>query len=327
MAAMQVSELEWAEFLAAYPHAHLLQTAPWGELKAQFSWQAERLIEGQTGAQILFRQLPLGFTFAYLPKGPIGPAPQSLWPALDALCRKKRAIFLKVEPDAFADEPLDTSMFAGPDFKPSSHFIQPPRTITLDIASDEDSILQTMKSKTRYNIRLAERKEVSIRTSSNVAEFSAMMEITGERDAFGVHSLAYYQRAFDLFHPLGLCQLLIAEYKGQPLAGLMVFIHGRRAWYLYGASTNQERNRMPTYLLQWEAIRWAKAQGCSEYDLWGVPDEDEDTLEANFTERSEGLWGVYRFKRGFGGQLRRAVGVWDRVYDPFLYELYSWRYA
>ncbi len=104
----------------------------------------------------------------------------------------------------------------------------------------------------------------------------------------------------------------------------MVFAYGSRAWYFYGASTNQHRHRMPTYLLQWEAMRWARDQGCTEYDLWGVPDEDEHTLEDQFAERSDGLWGVYRFKRGFGGNLRRALGPWDRVYQPVLYTFYRW---
>ena len=96
----------------------------------------------------------------------------------------------------------------------------------------------------------------------------------------------------------------MAEYEGRPLAGLMVFARGSRSWYFYGASNDEERNRMPTYLLQWEAMRWAKARGCSEYDLWGIPDADEEALEAGFASRSDGLWGVYRFKRGFGGTIK-----------------------
>jgi lipid II:glycine glycyltransferase (peptidoglycan interpeptide bridge formation enzyme) len=104
----------------------------------------------------------------------------------------------------------------------------------------------------------------------------------------------------------------------------MVFARGPRAWYFYGASNDEERNRMPTYLLQWEAMRWAKARGCEEYDLWGVPDVDEATLEADFANRSDGLWGVYRFKRGFGGTLSRSVGAWDRSYLPLAYPLYRW---
>jgi peptidoglycan pentaglycine glycine transferase (the first glycine) len=104
---------------------------------------------------------------------------------------------------------------------------------------------------------------------------------------------------------------------------LMVFAQGKRAWYLYGASRSAHREKMPTYMLQWEAIRWAKSKGCQVYDLWGIPDADEETLEAQFSKRSDGLWGVYRFKRGFGGRVTRTMGAWDRVYNPVLYRLYN----
>jgi lipid II:glycine glycyltransferase (peptidoglycan interpeptide bridge formation enzyme) len=124
---------------------------------------------------------------------------------------------------------------------------------------------------------------------------------------------------------MGTAELLVAEFEGKPLAALMVFARGRRAWYMYGASTDEERNRMPTYLLQWEAMKWARSKGAEEYDLWGVPDEDEKTLEANFETRHDGLWGVYRFKRGFGGELKRAEQARDRVFNPLLYRLYLWR--
>jgi len=104
----------------------------------------------------------------------------------------------------------------------------------------------------------------------------------------------------------------------------MVFAHGDRAWYFYGASSNTHRNRMPSYILQWEAMKWARSQGCLEYDLWGVPDVDLEYLESNFQNRSDGLWSVYRFKRGFGGELKKALGPWDRVYHPTLYSFYRW---
>ena len=102
----------------------------------------------------------------------------------------------------------------------------------------------------------------------------------------------------------------------------MVFSASKRAWYFYGASDNQKRHLMPTYLLQWEAMLWAKKKGCTHYDLWGVPDQDEDYLENHFNDRQDGLWGVYRFKRGFGGTLTRSVGAFDRVYQRSLYVLY-----
>jgi lipid II:glycine glycyltransferase (peptidoglycan interpeptide bridge formation enzyme) len=153
--------------------------------------------------------------------------------------------------------------------------------------------------------------------------FFSIMEQTGQRDDFGVHSLDYYQQAFDLFNPPGMCELFIAKYQEEVLGGLMVFSHGGRAWYFYGASSNAHRNLMPNYLLQWEAMKWAKTKGCESYDLWGVPDEDENILEANFSQRSDGLWGVYRFKRGFGGQVKRSIPAWDHVYNPLIYRFYQ----
>ena len=105
----------------------------------------------------------------------------------------------------------------------------------------------------------------------------------------------------------------------------MVFQLGERSWYFYGASSREHRQLMATYLIQWEAMRWAKERGCKSYDLWGVPDRDFDSLEEGFTTRSDGLWGVYRFKRGFGGEVRRTSGPWDRVFRPLLYSLYKLR--
>jgi lipid II:glycine glycyltransferase (peptidoglycan interpeptide bridge formation enzyme) len=183
-------------------------------------------------------------------------------------------------------------------------------------------MLARMKPKTRYNLRLAQKKGVTVRAWDDIESFHKMMLVTGGRDGFGVHSLEYYRRAHELFHPKGMCEILVAEYEGKPLAALFVARSGTRAYYLYGASTDEERNRMPAYLLQWEAMKWAKARSCEEYDLWGVPDEDEATLEANFEKRRDGLWGVYRFKRGFGGELKRAAQALDRVYNPLLYRMY-----
>jgi lipid II:glycine glycyltransferase (peptidoglycan interpeptide bridge formation enzyme) len=190
-----------------------------------------------------------------------------------------------------------------------------------------------MKSKTRYNVRLAGRKGITVRPGdeADLPAFYRLMETTAERDRFAIHSQAYYEAAHRLFVPCGQGRLLLAEYKGQLLAGLVVLIpgpgSGGTACYMYGASSDEHRNLMPTYLLQWEAMCWARQQGCRTYDLWGVPDEDEETLESQFLERSDGLWGVYRFKRGFGGRLVRTVGAWDLVYAPLRYRLYTWAVA
>lgn len=314
---------EWVSFLNAHPNAHILQTRSWGQLKNLYGWTPYYLQQGGLGAMILFRKLPLGLSVGYIPRGPLGDGEWSqLWPEIDSLCQQEHAVFLRVEPQIW--EPITENFIKRnlPGFRPSNQTIQPPRTILVDLVPSEEEILRAMKPKTRYNIRLASRKDVIVHSSADVKRFYQMSLITSERDEFGIHSPDYYQQAYDLFAPQKACVLLMAEYMGQPLAGLMAFAHGETAWYFYGASTNQERNRMPTYLLQWEAMRWAKEKGCKTYDLWGVPDQTEQVLEENFSERSEGLWGVYRFKRGFGGVVRRTIGTYDRVYRPLIYNLY-----
>ncbi len=328
-----VSLAEWNQFLEGHPNAHILQTGEWGELKGGFGWEAVRVVSGDVGLQILFRKLPLGFTIAYAPKPVISNQSsvigEQFWKEVDSVCRKHRAVFLKIEPDLWEDSPTFALRNTQYGIRKSPHNIQPPRTIIVDIRGSEEEILARMKQKTRYNIRLAEKKGVTVRAWDDIPAFHRMMLITGGRDQFGVHSLEYYRRAYELFHPTGMAELLVAEFEGKPLAALMVFARpsGRRAWYMFGASTDEHRNLMPTYLLQWEAMKWARAKGAEEYDLWGVPYEDEAALEANFETRRDGLWGIYRFKRGFGGELKRSQQAADRVYQPLLYRLYLWRFA
>lgn len=311
----------WSEFLTDHPGAHLLQSPQWGELKTSFGWEVERLSIEHAGAQVLFRRLPLGFALAYIPKGPIGEWLPNLLPELDALCRQRRAFVLKIEPDSLSHPSL-TDRLKEYGFLPSTHTIQPRQTLIVDLDDDEDQILAHMHQKTRYNIRLASKKGVEVRSWSDLASFGHMIQETAARDRFGAHVPTYYKRAYDLFHPNGQCEVFVAIYEDHPLAALMIFIQGTRSWYLYGASTTQHRNLMPNYLLQWEAMRWARSCGCTQYDLWGVPDEDLETLETEFTSHREGLWGVYRFKRGFGGKLVRSAGAWDRPYNKPLYWIY-----
>jgi len=176
-----------------------------------------------------------------------------------------------------------------------------------------------MKQKTRYNINLAMRHGVTVRAGDDTRGFYTLLQETTARDEFAAHSPAYYKAAYELFSENNRVRLLFAEHEGRPLAALMVFAMGKRAWYFYGASSSESRQQMAPYLLQWEAMRWARSRGCTSYDMWGVPDFDEQTLESGFTSRSDGLWGVYRFKRGFGGRLERTVGTWQRVYAPAVF--------
>ena len=327
----------WDHFVTGHADSHLLQTTPWGALKARFGWADERvgLVLGDelvAGAQVLYRRLPAGLGhLAYVPKGPLvnwadeGQV-TSLLAALDRTARARRALALTIEPD-LTDEPIHRERLRTLGFRPAPFSaIQPRRTIVVDISPGEAEILAAMKSKTRYNVRLAARKGVTVRAASeaDLPAFHALMAATAARDQFGVHSPAYYEAAYRLFVPRNQARVLLAEVDREPVAALMVFALPPRAWYFYGASGDVHREKMPTYLLQWEAMRWAKSLGCTTYDLWGVPDEEEQKLEAEFTQRRDGLWGVYRFKRGFGGRLVSSVGAWDRVYAPARYRLYRW---
>jgi peptidoglycan pentaglycine glycine transferase (the first glycine) len=325
---------EWNRFLEQYPDVHILQTGEWGELKSAFGWSALRLAVDSAGAQILFRRAPLGLTFAYIPKGPLRPSPDadpalltSFWAEVERACRARRAIFLKIEPDAWTHQAERRIFPATLERIASRQHVQPACTLVIDLAGSEDEVFERMKPKTRYNIRLAGRKEVVVHATNDLQSFYHVMQVTSQRMEFHVHSFEYYRRAYELFHPKGLCELFAAEFEGRPLAYVMVFAKGKQAYYLYGASSDEERNRKPTYPLQWEAIRWAMQRGCRAYDMWGVPNEDEAVLEAGGEEREDGLWGVYRFKKGFGGEFHRAVPGVDCVYNRAMYRVYRWRSA
>jgi lipid II:glycine glycyltransferase (peptidoglycan interpeptide bridge formation enzyme) len=248
----------------------------------------------------------------------------ALLDALSTAARDRGAIFLKIEP-GWPEDSLPASHLESMSFRRSRQTIQPRSTIILDLRPDADEILRGMKSKWRYNIRLASRKGVEVRqaTAEDLPAFYNLLAITSQRDGFDIHRREYYQAAWRHFHPQGLVELFLAHYGDELLAGLMAFRFGDTAYYLYGASSNRHRNRMPNHLLQWEAIQWAKQHGCAWYDFWGIPDEigDATALEKEAEEGDDGLWGVYRFKQGFGGQVVRTAGAFDRVFRPARYWL------
>jgi len=290
------------------------------------------------GAQVLFRRL-LGtrLTAAYVPKGPViapstlrDASTASMLTALQAVCRQRRALSLKLEPDweasADAQQWLQSLGFVA-----SEHTVQPRRTILIDLGPSEQDILAQMRSKTRYNIRLAQRRSITVRTGNadDLPTFYRLLQVTAERAGFGVHTRAYYSLAWQLFEEQDAAALLVASYRKRPIGAVMVFAWGNKAWYMYGASSDEERHRMPTYLLQWEAMRWAKSRGCATYDLWGIPDVDESAIGSSIADAeahgvlSRGMGGLYRFKRGFGGREVRYVGAFDHAYNRPLYRLFS----
>ncbi len=321
------SPQDWDAFVKQQPRAHVLQLSAWGTLKRAYGWDVERvaLVDGgdiTAGAQILFRPLPFRLgTMAYIGMGPYTIS-DSLWTAISQCVKKRSAAFLKWEPGIFPHSHIPD--FAQWGFRQSPQTVQPARTMLIDISGSDETIMKRMNQGTRRKIRQSIKKGARYYQGSrdDVAAFNALMQTTGSRNEFGVHEPHYYELAYDLFVPEGDAALFMAEHEGDSLAGIMVFAAGETAWYLYGASSNVKRKLQASYGVQWQAIQWAKARGCRYYDMWGVPDEDAGTLEAQFQERKDGLWGVYGFKRGWGGEVVRSAGAWDKVYNPLVYAAY-----
>ncbi len=331
----------WDAFLAAAPAGHILQTARWARLKSAFGWTARRValrtipkadapIEG--GASILFRRLPWGQTLAYIPRGPAvdwrNPAQvHAVLTMARNAAAKEHAALLKIEPEAPESDDLAAVLEAN-GYRRSPQRVQPLSTIHVDLKGSEDEILGRMKQKWRYNIRLAERKGVTVREGGvdDLPAIQRLMDATGARDGFGVHNADYHRQATDLFAPSGLLAWRLAEHEGRLLAAIAVFALGVTAIYMWGASSDEDRNLMPNHAVQWDAMRWARSRGCTVYDLWGIPDEVGAAPESYAEPDSwgqGGLWGVYRFKQGFGGAVVRYTGAWDLPISPLGHALYG----
>lgn len=310
----------------------LLQSWRWGDFKSRHGWSAQRLLltsddEPCVAAQVLFRHLG-PFTAAYVPRGPAinSSSPlicMALTLALDRICRARRAAALFLEPDgALPALPVGGSLA----WQPSETQFQPLRTIKVRADRSDDELLAAMKPKTRYNVRLAERRGVAVRqgTVADLPRFYRLLQETSSRDEFGIHRVEYFRDLLDGLGPAAA--LLIAEYEREIAAGIIVARQRQEAIYLYGASSTALQRHMPAYLIQYAGLRWAREQGCRWYDLWGIPASDEppDGAEegTNLNIRS-GLWGVYRFKQGFGGETVSYPGVFERVYARPLVTL--WR--
>jgi lipid II:glycine glycyltransferase (peptidoglycan interpeptide bridge formation enzyme) len=302
----------------------VLQSWEWGAVKAQTGWSARRLLwtggdgSPRAAASMLVRRLPrLPLGVAYVPKGPaldwadMGLAEEVL-AAVEAEARRSRAIFVKIDPDVPVASGAGrgfTGMLRRRGWVESAEQIQFRNTALLDLRPGEEALLAGMKPKWRYNIRLAERRGVQVRkgTAEDLVGFYDMVQETGARDGFLVRPFPYYEHTWRTFmEPADgeapSAHLLLAEAEGVAVAGLMVFCFGATAWYLYGASSDRQRQLMPNHLLQWEAMRLARGRGCEVYDLWGAPD---------VLEESDPMWGVWRFKEGFGASFAPHIGAWD----------------
>jgi peptidoglycan pentaglycine glycine transferase (the first glycine) len=342
---MDLNPAVWNEIIANLPGRHILQTWEWGQVKEAHGWHAQHRVwrdaagNPQAAALILSRALPVPglsrrLRMLYVPRGPLMD-----WSDIDLrtrvlddlqdMTRQEGAIFLKLDPEVI----LGMGIPGAPDemnddvgesvqtelsqrgWRYSEGQVQFRNTVWVDINHPEEDLLARMKTKTRYNIRLAERKGVTVRMAhpDELPQLYRMYAETSVRDGFVIRSQDYYELVWRTFVEQDMAVPLIAEVEGQPVAGLILFIFGEMAWYLYGMSTGQHREKMPNHLLQWEAMRIASARGCAYYDLWGAPEVFDE---------SDSMWGVYRFKEGLGGKVVRTLGAWDFPAAPVRYSLF-----
>ena len=337
---------QWNEQIERLPGAHALQTWQWAQVKSQFGWDPHPLVwrdaSGQVVAAALVLQrrmkpqvLALRLSVMYVPRGPLldwsdRALVEQVLQELQDFARKNGAIFIKIDPDLplgfgvpgeeqAAEHPVGQEahrLLRSSGWRFSDEQIQFRNTVEVDLRENEDDLLMQMKSKTRYNIRLAGRRGVTVRcgTVEDIAMLYQMYAHTSVRDDFLIRSQTYYETVWRTFFEAGLAEPLIAEVAGQPVGAVVIFHFGGRAWYIHGMSLDEHREKMFNYRLQWEAMLHAKAAGCRTYDMWGAPD--------TFNEEDP-LWGVYRFKDGFGGRVVRTLGAWDFPARPLIYRLYS----
>ena len=269
----------------------------------------------------------------YCPKGPLlrwddQVLRKRILDDLQGFARQQRAIFLKMDPDVVLGKGIPGAESDMPDqvglaietelglrgWKYSDEQIQFKNTVMLNVSASDEELLGGMKQKTRYNVRLGSKKGLTVR-SGNAQDWPLLYRMYAEtsvRDGFVIRDQAYYQTVWQIFADKSVP--LIAELDGEVVAAVYLFYFAGRAYYLYGMSRDAHRDKMPNYLLQFEAMRWARQNGCQVYDLWGAPDE--------FNE-GDSLWGVFRFKEGLGGIFRRTLCAWDFSPQPLLYQIYT----
>jgi lipid II:glycine glycyltransferase (peptidoglycan interpeptide bridge formation enzyme) len=346
---------EWNAIIRELPNPHLLQSWEWAQVKAAYGWKPMPFIWRRNNgggdsivaaAMLLIRRvLNRGFAarlcIIYIPKGPLlNWTDESLRTQvlddLQVFAKKQGAIFLKLDPDIILGtgipkdqnepEPTDRqdvlSEFKRRKWLLSDDQIQFRNTVMIGLSESEEEMLARMKQKTRYNIRLAEKKGVTLRAGKvdDLPLIFKMFAETSVRDGFVIREESYYRTVWETFmmQPTTghqpYAELLIAEVNGDPVAAIFVFYFAQRAYYIYGMSLEAHREKMPNYLLQWEAIKLAKTHGCTVYDLWGAPDTFNET---------DPMWGVYRFKEGLGGIVYRTIGAWDYPASSLWYGTYT----
>jgi len=311
-----------------------MQLSQWGDYKSAFGWQPLRFgVETggrlAAGAQVLIRRPALSpWAFAYCPRGPVlDPEDEGmarlLYSGIHDWCRGNRVVFLRIEPEyPNRKEIRDRLLSLG--FRLTADTNQPRCTLLVDLNADQESLFKKLDGNARRLIRRAEENGVTVSegTAEDIPDFYGMMKQVGRQKHIPVHSESFFSEAYRFFHQAGICRLYMARQGDIPVAGVMVFRFRSRGTHLWAGFSEQGRRLCTGYKLHWSAILAEKERETACCDLWGIPDEIADMMERGepvSSSRSEGMWGIYRFKKGFGGEIACYTGTFDYVYRPSAY--------
>ena len=327
------SKKEYKKFLEENERCNFQQSLEWAEIKKP-NWKPEVILAEDQDKNIIgslcvwIRKMPIFGNIMYAPRGPVCDihdisVMKQLTDGAKELAKKYNAIGLRIEPDiekddqAFRDIVTNLGYKIKDDAKDFKDEIQPRFVFRLDIKDKtEEEIMAGFHQKWRYNIRLAGRKGVTVKegTREDLKDFHKIMIETGNRDGFITRPLSYFEKMYDNMVPGGHMKILMAYYDGKPISGVIPIFYGNKTWYLYGASSNEHRNLMPNYLLQWEMIKMAIARHDDIYDFRGV---------SGVVDENHPQYGLYRFKKGFGATFTEFVGEVYIPFKPFTYSLYK----
>lgn len=306
---------DWNRLVANSPGGCFLQSWEWGELQAALQVPYWRLTGDDGVALVARRPLPGGRSWFYVPRGPVWKSTNTnnVLSSLIDLAKKERVVFVRVEPSQSGEQDIESEQWQRAD-----HSVQPEHTLVLDLDKSEDELLADMHQKTRYNIRLAQKKGVLVRLAQDESGIENFLKISREvsgRSSFHYHPDDYYRIMNRVLSPAGMLEVVVAEYNGQVLAVHLLCRFGQTVTYVHGASSSDHRAVMAPHLLQWESIKRAKETGAKVYDFFGVaPKENKDNHP----------WaGITRFKEGFGGRRVDYPGAYDRVLDRAWYWIYN----
>ena len=325
------SKQEYQEFLEEHERCNFQQSLEWAKVKS--SWKNEIVLaEDENGKivgslSILIRKMPIFGNIMYSSRGPVcdihdEKVLRQLTDGAKELSKKYNAIVLKIEPDIESKDEEFRKIVEKIGYKikdDAKNFreeIQPRYVFRLDTkGKTEEEIFAGFHQKTRYNIRLATKKGVTIKegTRENLKDFHRIMVETGARDGFIIRSLEYFEKMYDELAPNHM-KLLMAYHEDKPISGVIPIMYGNKTWYLYGASSNEHRNLMPNYLLQWEMIKIAIERKSDIYDLRGV---------SGVVDENHPQYGLYRFKKGFGAEFTEFIGEIYIPFKPLKYNLYK----